>query len=66
MSSQETAFRFSASRRAGSLATLEVVDGGDHSFAVLQRFDRSEDEVLDHLVGATMSLLEWVDEEARC
>jgi uncharacterized protein len=35
--------------RLGSRATLHVVDGGDHSFAVLKRSGRSEAEVMDEL-----------------
>ncbi len=39
-------------QRLGPLATLHVVEGGDHSFKVLKRSGRSADEVLDELVGA--------------
>lgn len=35
--------------RLGERATLHVVDGGDHSFAVLKRSGRSEEEVLAEL-----------------
>jgi len=35
--------------RLGPRATLHVVDGGDHSFAVLKRSGRSEDEVIEEL-----------------
>lgn len=41
-------------RRLGSRATLHVVEGGDHSFAVLKRSGRSEIEVMDEL-GDTVS-----------
>ena len=34
-------------------ATLHVVEGGDHSFHVLKRSGRSDDEVLDELAQAT-------------
>ena len=34
-------------------ATLHVVEGADHSFAVLKRSGRSGDEVLDELAGTT-------------
>ena len=30
-------------------ATLEVIEGGDHSFKVLKRVQRSEDEIFDQL-----------------
>ncbi|HEX6133590.1 MAG TPA: alpha/beta family hydrolase [Longimicrobiales bacterium] len=33
----------------GALATLHVVDGADHSFGVLKRSGRTNDEVLDEL-----------------
>jgi uncharacterized protein len=37
-------------------ATLHVVEGGDHSFAVLKRSGRTPSEVLEELVDATV---EW-------
>jgi predicted alpha/beta-hydrolase family hydrolase len=37
--------------RLGPRATLHVVDGADHSFAVLKRSGRSGDEVLEELAG---------------
>ena len=43
-------------RRLGSRATLHVVEGGDHSFAVLKRTGRSEGDVLEEL-GRAIS--EW-------
>ena len=36
-------------RGLGSLATLHLVDGGDHSFGVLKSSGRKQDEVLDEL-----------------
>jgi predicted alpha/beta-hydrolase family hydrolase len=36
----------------GSLARLRVIDGADHSFAVLKRSGRTNDEVLDELADA--------------
>jgi hypothetical protein len=37
--------------RLGARATLHVVEGADHSFALPKRAGRSEDEVLDELAG---------------
>ena len=37
----------------GSRATIHVVEGGDHSFKVLKRSGRAENEVLDELADAT-------------
>jgi len=37
----------------GANATLHVVEGGDHSFAVLKRSGRGEAEVLDELADTT-------------
>jgi uncharacterized protein len=48
--------------RLGSRATLHVVDGGDHSFAVLKRSGRSEAEVMDEL-GDTIA--SWCRSLAR-
>ena len=42
----------------GSGATLQIVAGGDHSFHVLKRSGRSDDEVRDELVDAIVS---WTD-----
>ncbi len=39
----------------GSNATLHVVDGGDHSFKVLKRSGRNEDDVFDELVDTIQS-----------
>lgn len=36
----------------GGRATLHVVEGGDHSFHVLKRSGRSDDEVLDEIAAA--------------
>lgn len=38
-------------RRLGDRATLQVVEGGDHSFKVLKRSGRTEEEVMEELVG---------------
>lgn len=43
-------------KRLGSRATLEVVEGADHSFKVLKRSGRTDAEVLDQLVRA---IVEW-------
>ena len=40
----------------GSRATLHVVEGADHSFAVLKRSGRSHDEVMDELAGKILEL----------
>lgn len=40
----------------GSKATLHIVEGADHAFAVLKRSGRSRAEVLDELAGTTA---EW-------
>jgi len=40
-------------RGLGPRATLHVVEGGDHSFAVLKRSGRSEAEVMEELARAT-------------
>ncbi len=37
----------------GTLATLRVIDGADHSFHVLKRSGRTDDEVLDELADVT-------------
>ena len=42
----------------GRRATLHVVDGADHSFHVLKRSGRTDDEVLDELVERSVG---WVD-----
>lgn len=42
--------------RLGSKATLHVVEGADHSFAVLKRSGRSEAEVMDELAD---TLVGW-------
>jgi hypothetical protein len=38
-------------QRLGSLATLHVVEGADHSFKVLKRSGRTDAEVMEELVG---------------
>jgi predicted alpha/beta-hydrolase family hydrolase len=42
----------------GPLATLHIMEGGDHSFAVLKRSGRTGDEVMAELASTTA---EWVD-----
>ena len=42
----------------GPLATLHVVEGGDHSFAVLKRSGRTGEEVLGELAETTSA---WID-----
>jgi predicted alpha/beta-hydrolase family hydrolase len=39
------------------LATLHIVEGGDHSFAVLKRSGRTADQVLDELAETTAAWL---------
>lgn len=41
----------------GARATLHVVDGGDHSFKVLKRSGRDEDEVMDEIRDTITSWL---------
>ncbi len=41
----------------GSLARLHVVDAADHSFHVLKRSGRTDDEVLDELADATAAFV---------
>jgi predicted alpha/beta-hydrolase family hydrolase len=43
--------------RLGSRATLHVVDGADHSFAVLKRSGRSDADVMDELAASTTDWL---------
>jgi predicted alpha/beta-hydrolase family hydrolase len=43
----------SVCRRLGSRATLHVVEGADHSFAVLKRSGRTDTEVMDELADVT-------------
>lgn len=42
--------------RLGPRATLRVIDGADHSFAVLKRSGRSDAQVLDELAD---TVVEW-------
>jgi predicted alpha/beta-hydrolase family hydrolase len=44
----------------GSRATLYVVDGGDHSFRVLKRTGRSEDQVMQEIIGAVTAFMRMV------
>lgn len=46
-------------RKLRGTATLHVVNGGDHSFAVLKRSGRSSDEVLDEIAS---SIAAWTAE----
>jgi predicted alpha/beta-hydrolase family hydrolase len=39
------------------VATVHIVEGGDHSFAVLKRTGRSADQVMDQLAQATVDWL---------
>jgi uncharacterized protein len=41
--------------RLGERATLHLVDGGDHSFKVLKRTDKTDADVMDELVGAIVA-----------
>ena len=43
-------------KRLGKRATLQLVDGGDHSFRVLKRSGRAEVDVLDELARA---IVDW-------
>jgi hypothetical protein len=45
-------------RRLGDSATLHVVEGGDHSFHVLKRSGRTDDEVIAELGRAVAA---WSD-----
>lgn len=45
-------------RRLGDRATLHVVDGGDHSFNVLKRSGRAQEEVMAEVADA---VTEWGD-----
>jgi len=44
-------------RRLGPLATLHVVEGADHSFSVLKRSGRTNDEVLDEMAEAVLRFM---------
>ncbi len=44
--------------RLGERATLHIVEGADHSFAVLKRSGRSREEVLEELTG---TLADWAE-----
>jgi uncharacterized protein len=43
-------------KRLGNLATLHLVDGGDHSFKVLKRSGRTDGDAMGEVVG---SIVEW-------
>ncbi len=45
-------------RDLGARATLHVVEGGDHSFHVLKRSGRTDDEVRSELGGAVVRFIE--------
>jgi len=47
-----------ALERFAGAQTLHVVEGGDHSFAVLKRSGRDPEEVLDEMARA---VAEWAD-----
>jgi hypothetical protein len=47
--------------RLGSKATLHVVEGADHSFAVLKRSGRTGDEVMGELA---VTVSEWLKASA--
>lgn len=44
----------------GTRATLHIVDGADHSFAVLKRSGRNDSEVLDELADTVAAFLEGI------
>jgi predicted alpha/beta-hydrolase family hydrolase len=44
-------------------ATLHVIEGGDHSFALPRRLRRSAQEVIEQIVGASV---DWIERIARC
>ncbi len=44
--------------RLGDLATMHIVDGGDHSFKVLKRSGRTENDVFDELAD---TIQQWID-----
>ncbi|MCZ6766142.1 MAG: alpha/beta hydrolase [bacterium] len=45
-------------KQLGSLATLYIVEGGDHSFKVLKRFGRKESEVMSEIADTVASWTE--------
>ncbi len=47
--------------RLGSRATLHVVDGADHSFAVLKRSGRTAGDVLEELAGTAAAWAQRLD-----
>jgi predicted alpha/beta-hydrolase family hydrolase len=52
----------SVCERIGTSATLHVVEGGDHSFKVLQRSGRTETQVLDELAD---TIAQWAEHLVR-
>ena len=44
----------------GTRSTLHIVEGGDHSFHVLKRSGRTEDEVLDEICDAVRAFAEKI------
>jgi hypothetical protein len=48
-------------KRLGKRATLHLWDGADHSFHVLKRSGRTDEQVLDELAEAAVR---WMDEIA--
>ena len=52
-------------RELGASAHLHVVEGGDHSFNMLERSGRSQDDALDELTAATTSWAAKVVEETK-
>jgi len=45
----------------GPLASLHIVDGADHGFAVLKRSGRTPDDVLAELAGSTRNWLDRIE-----
>ncbi len=45
----------------GGRAMMHIVEGGDHSFKVLKRSGRTEDEVFDELADTTQRWLEDIN-----
>jgi predicted alpha/beta-hydrolase family hydrolase len=45
-------------REVGTLADLHIVEGGDHSFGMLKRAGRSQQDTLDELARVTTT---WAD-----
>lgn len=47
-------------KRLGDHATLHIVDGGDHSFKVLKRSGRDQDDIMDEIADAFEHWLERI------